>query len=83
MFARDHSLGISSLSIDYWKRCENIGPNSVANFFRSLGRSSSGPKAFEGFSPFSNFVTPSLVTTMSSMNGTVLSRIGIGCVQSW
>ena len=34
------------------------------------------PKAFEGFRPFSNFVTPSLVTTMSFMNGADLSRRG-------
>ena len=46
---------------------------TVANSFRTLGWSSSGPKAFEGFRPFSNFVTPSLVTTMSSMNGADLS----------
>ena len=76
MFARDHSLGISPLSIDCWKRWANIGPNSVANSFKTLGWSSSGLKAFEGFRPFSNFVTPSLVTTMSSMNGTDLSRRG-------
>ena len=38
--------------------------------------SSSGPKAFEGFRLFSNFVTPSLVTTMFSMNGADLSRRG-------
>ena len=57
MFARDHSLGISPLSIDCWKRRANTGPNSVANSFRTLAWSSSGPKAFEGFRPFSNFVT--------------------------
>ena len=62
-------LGISPLSIDCRKRWVNTGPNSVANSFKTLGWSSSGPKAFEGFRPFSNFVTPSLVTTMSSMNG--------------
>ena len=76
MFARDHSLGISPLSIYCWKRWAIIGPNSVANFFKTLGRSSSGPKAFEGFRPFSNFETPTLVTTMSSMNGADLSRRG-------
>ena len=76
MFARDHSLGISPLSIDCWKCLAYIGPNSVANSFKTLGWSSSGPKAFEGFRPFCNFVTPSLVTTMSSMNGTDLSRRG-------
>ena len=37
---------------------------------------SSGPKAFEGFRPFSNFATPSLVTTMSSMNRADLSIRG-------
>ena len=76
MFARDHSLGISPSSIDCWKRWENIGPNSIANSFKTLGWSSSGPKAFEGFRLFSNFVSPSLVTTMSSMNGVDLSRRG-------
>ena len=78
MLARDYSLGISPLSIDCWKRWANTEPNSVANSFRTLGWSSSGPKAFEGFRPFSNFkfVTPSLVTTMSSMNGADLSRRG-------
>ena len=50
--------------------------NSVANSFRTLGWSSSGPKSFEGFRPSSNFVTPSLVRTMSSMNGADLSRRG-------
>ena len=80
MFARGHSLGISPLSIDCWKRWANIGPNSVANSFKTLGWNSSGPKAFDGFRPFSNFVTPSLVTTMSAMNGNDLSRRGTGCV---
>ena len=27
MFASEHSLGISPLSIDCWKRKANIGPN--------------------------------------------------------
>ena len=76
MFARDHSLGISTLSIYCWKRWANIRHNSVANSFKNLGWSSPGPKAFEGFRPFSNFVTPSLVTTMSSTNGADLSRRG-------
>ena len=68
MFARDHS-GISPLTIDCWKRWTNTGPNSVAS-------SSSGHKACEEFRPFSIFVTHSLVTTMSSMNGADLSRRG-------
>ena len=55
MLARDHSLGISSISIDYWKRCANTGPNSVANSFRTLGWSSSGPKALEGFKSLTSF----------------------------
>ena len=76
MFARDHSLGISPLSIDCWKRWANTGPNSVTNSFRTLGWSSSGPKAFEGFKLFSYFVTPFLVTAMSSMNVTDPSRRG-------
>ena len=69
-FLRDFTF-----AIDCWKRLANIGPNYVANSFKTLGWSSSGPKAFEGFRPFSNFVTPSLVTTMSSMNGADLSGI--------
>ena len=31
MFARDHSLGISHLSIGCWKRWANTWPNSVPN----------------------------------------------------
>ena len=50
-------------------KMDNIGHNSVANSFRTLGWISAGPKGFEGSRPFSNFVTPSLVTTMSSVNG--------------
>ena len=77
MFAREHSLGISPLSIESWKRWANTVSYSIANSFRTLGWSSSGPKAFEGFRPFSNFVSPSfIVTTMLSMNGADLSRRG-------
>ena len=51
MFARDLSLENLSLSIDCWKIWANTGPtcNSVADSFRSLGWSSSGPKTCEGF----------------------------------
>ena len=41
-------------------------------------RCPSGPKALEGFKPFRSFVTPSLVTTISSMKGADLSRRGAG-----
>ena len=74
MIAREHSLGILPLSIDCWNIWANTGPNSVVNFFRTLGWSSLRPIAFEGFRRFSNFVTPSLVTTMQSINGADLSR---------
>ena len=76
MFARDYSLGTSPVSIDCWKRFENTGSNYVTNSFRTLGWSSSGPKALEGFKPLRSFVTPSLVTTMSSMDGADQSRRG-------
>ena len=76
ILASDHSLGISPVLIDCWKRCANTGPNSFANSFRTLGWSSSGPKALDGFRPLRSFVTPSFVTTLLSMNGTDLSRSG-------
>ena len=50
--------------------------NSVADSFGTLGLSSSGPKALDGFNPLRSFVTLSLVTKISSMNGTDLSRTG-------
>ena len=53
-------FGISPVSIDCWKRCGNTGPNSIANSFRTLGWSSSGPKALE--------------TTILSMKWADLSR---------
>ena len=37
MFASVHSLGIPPESIDCWNRCVKMGPNSVANSFRTLG----------------------------------------------
>ena len=74
ILASDHSLGISPVLIDFWKRCANTGPNSFANSFRTLGWSSSRPKAYEGFRPLRSSVTPSFVTTISSMNGADLSR---------
>ena len=49
MFARDHSKGISPVSIDCWKKWDNTGPNSVANSFRTQERSLSGPRALDGF----------------------------------
>ena len=35
------------------------------------------PKAFDGFNPLRSFVTPSLVTTISSMDGGDLSSRGL------
>ena len=69
MFARSHSQGISSVSRDCWNKCANIGPSSFASSFRTLGLSSSGPKAFEGFKPLSNLIIPSDDTTILSMKG--------------
>ena len=37
IFATDHSLGISSVSIDCWNRWANTWPNSIASSFRTLG----------------------------------------------
>ena len=76
MFARDHSLIFSPVSIDCWKRWANTGPKSVANSFRTLGSGPSGPKAMDGFNILRSFVTPSVVTTLSSMDGADLSRRG-------
>ena len=72
----DQFLAISPVLIDCWKRCVYTGPYSFANSFRTPGWSSSGPKAIEGFRPLRSFVTPSFVTTISSMNGVGLSRSG-------
>ena len=55
---------------------QKTGPNSVASSFRTLGWSSSGPKALEGFKPLRNLVTPSFETTMSSMTRADLLRNG-------
>ena len=76
LFARDHSLGISPVSRDFWKRWTTTGPNSVASSFRTLGQSSSDPKALKGFKPLRSLVTPSFETTMSSMKGADLLRNG-------
>ena len=62
------------MSRDFWKRWAKTGPNSLASSFRTLGWSSSGPKALEEFKPFRSLVTPSFETTMSSMKGADLLR---------
>ena len=49
---------------------------TIASSFRTLGWSSSGPKALEGFKPLRRLVTPSFETTMSSMKGADLLRNG-------
>ena len=36
MFASDHCLGISPVSIDCWNRLTNIGPNSDASSLKTL-----------------------------------------------
>ena len=76
IFVRDHSFGISPVSIDCWKRWANTGPNSVASSFRTLGWSSSDPKALKGFKPLRSLITPSLEITISFMKGADLSRSG-------
>ena len=45
------------------KECCKRGPSSVASSLRTLGRSSSGPQALEGFKPLRSLVTP-LETTI-------------------
>ena len=71
MFVRSHSLGISPVSRDCWNKCADTWPSSFASSFRTLGWSSSGPKAFEGFKPVSNLhvITPSVDTRILSMKG--------------
>ena len=51
-------------------------PNSVTSSFRTLGWSSSGPKALEGFKPLRSLITPSLEITISFMKGADLSKSG-------
>ena len=69
-------LGISPVSLECWKRWANIGPSSDVSSFKTLGCSSSGPKAFEGFKPLRSFVTLSAETWMSSKKGA--ERLGRG-----
>ena len=69
-------MNTAPVSIDCWKRWANTGPNSVASSFRTLGWSSSGPKASEGFKPLRSLITPSLQTAISFMKGADLSRSG-------
>ena len=65
-----------TVSVDCWKRWANTGPNSVASSFRTLGWSSPGLKALEGFNPLRSLITPSLETAISFMKGADLSRSG-------
>ena len=48
--ARDHSLRMSPVPIDCWNWLANIGPNSEASSFRTLGLNSSGLKPWMGSS---------------------------------
>ena len=52
------------MSVDCWNRWANAGPNSKASSFRTLGWSSSGPKALDGFKPLRSLVTPAAGTTI-------------------
>ena len=60
----------------FGKDGQKTGPNSVVSSFRTLGWSSSGPKALEGFTPLISLVTPSFKTTMSPMKWADLLRNG-------
>ena len=66
-------------SVDCWKRWANTWPNSVASSLRTLGWSSSGPRALEGFKPLRSVVTPAL-ETISPMKGADLSKSETGRV---
>ena len=71
---RDHSFGISPVSVDCWK--------DVASSSRTLGWSSSDPntcKALEGFKPLRSLITPSFETTISCTKGADLSKSRPGC----
>ena len=57
-------LGFHQCQLIAEKRWANTGPNSVASSFRTLGWSSSGSKALEGFKPLRSLITLSLETTM-------------------
>ena len=49
-------------------------PNSFANSFRTLGWSSSGPKALDGFRPLRSFVTPSFEIVVTKEGVTKLLK---------
>ena len=90
MFARSHSLGISTVSRDYWNKCANTGPSSFVSSFGILGWSSSGSQDFDGFKPLSNLITPSEDTTILSMkgadlldNGTSLYSVLLNASLTW
>ena len=51
MFVSDHSLGISLVSIQCWKRCANIGPSSDTSFLRLWNAAQQVLKLSRGFKP--------------------------------
>ena len=55
---------------------QQISDLTVASSFRTLGLSSSGPKALEGFKPLRSIITPSFETAISFMKGADLFRSG-------
>ena len=69
-------LGFHQCQLIAEKKWANTGPNSVSSCFRTLGWSSSGPKALEEFKPLRSLITPSLETAISFMKGADLSRSG-------
>ena len=69
-------LGFHQCQLIAEKDEQITGPNSVASSFRTLGWSSSGPKASEGFKPLRSLITLSLETAISFMKGADLSRSG-------
>ena len=69
MFARSDFLEISPVSRDCWSKYANTGPSSFTSAFRTLGWSSLGLKAFEGFKHLSILITHSEDTKILSMKG--------------
>ena len=57
-------LGFHQCQLIAEKKWENTGPNFVASSFRTLGWSSSVPKALEGFKPLRSLITPPLEITV-------------------
>ena len=72
---RDHTLGISPslFIVEKDVQVQDLALMPI-QCKRTLGPNSSGPKVFDRFEPLRSFVTPSLDTTMSSMNRVFLFK---------